>query len=124
MDLVVNQMREFQGILKTINNITKKDGIRWAQKLNIISDSLPKGVWLKRLALDDGVLFIEGSAISKQQKEMINAHSFTSLLKEDKSFLTHLNDLELGSVQRQKIQNLEVADFLITAKVNENSTTQ
>ncbi len=117
VDIILNQLRELQANIKTINQVTKKDGLEWAEKLNIISDSLPKGVWLSKLSLKDNVLFIEGSAVSKQQKEMINVHLFDSNLKSNKNFLEHFKDFEPGSIQRRKIQNMDVADFLITIKL-------
>jgi Tfp pilus assembly protein PilN len=119
VDIILNQLRELQANIKTINEATKKDGLEWAEKLNIISDSLPKGVWLSKLSLKDDVLFIEGSAVSKQQREMINVHLFDSNLKSNKNFLEHFKDFEPGSIQRRKVQNMEMADFLITIKLNE-----
>lgn len=117
VDGVLNQLRELQGNIKTIKDVTKKDGLKWAEKLNIVSDSTPKGVWLKKLSMNDGVFFIDGSAFSKQQKEMINVHMFDSNLKANGSFLKHFKDFEPGSIQRRKIQTMEIVDFLITIKL-------
>lgn len=117
VDQVLTQLRELQNNIKTLNQVTKKDGLKWAEKYNIISDSLPKGVWLKKLSLNDNVLFIEGSAISKMQKEMQSVHQFDANLKANKNFLEYFKDFEPGSMQRRKIQNLDIADFLITIKL-------
>jgi Tfp pilus assembly protein PilN len=115
-DQVLGELRDYQAKIKTVKDMTKSENISWAEKMNILSDSLPKGVWLKKITLSDGVLFIEGSAISKEQKEMINVHTLANNLKTNKRFLDQLNDLELGSIQRQHIQTLEIADFLISTK--------
>lgn len=117
VDLVLDEMRNIQSSIKTINEVTKKDGPVWAQKLNIISDSLPKGVWINKLSLQDNLFFIDGSAISKQQKEMINVHLFDSNLKDNKSFQEYFTDFEPGSIQRRRVQNLDIVDFLITIKL-------
>ena len=119
VDKVIKEMRELQVKHKALEKITMEHRILWAQKLNILSDSMERAVWLTRLRLKDGVFFIEGSAISKQDEEMINVHSFTSALKNEKSFLEKFDDLELGSIQRRYISKTEVADFLITAKITE-----
>jgi len=79
--------------------------------------SLPRGIWLKKIALNDEMLFIEGSAISKEMTEIISINRFTSNLKANKDFIEHFTDLELGSIQRRKIKSVEIADFVITMKV-------
>ncbi len=117
VDSVVNQMRQFQAKNKAIEAISGETSLSWAQKLNILSDSLPRGIWLKKIALTDDMLFIEGSAISKETTEIISINRFTSNLKVDKSFMEHFSDIELGSIQRRKIKSVEIADFVITMKV-------
>ena len=117
VDSVVNEMRVFQGKYKAIEDITGKSDLLWARKLNTLSDSLPRGVWLKKIVLDEKMLFIEGSAISKETTEIMSIHRLTSNLKRDDDFLEHFVDLEMGSMQRRKIKNVEIADFVITMKV-------
>lgn len=117
VDSVVSEMRSLQGKYKSIEEITDKMGVSWGQKLNILSDSLPRGVWLKKVALDEDVLYLEGSAIPKESSEIISIHHFTSKLKQNESFVEHFTDLELGSIQRRRIKSVEIADFVITMKV-------
>ena len=57
--------------------------------------------------------------ISKTKKEIINVHSFTATLKDDQEFMSDFEELDLGSIQRRRIQKIEVADFLITTKIKE-----
>lgn len=117
VDGVIAEMRALQTSHKAIEDVTTGKRIIWSQKLNIISDSLPRGVWLKKIALTDEMFFVDGSAISSENKEMVNIHSLTSALKENKDFMEQLSELELGSIQRRKIQKMEIADFLITTKI-------
>jgi len=117
VDSVVNDMRMLQGKYKAVEDILNKGGVPWSQKLNVLSDSLPRGVWLKKITLKDEMFFIEGSAISKDSNEIISVHHYTSALKESKDFLDHFTDLELGSIQRRRIKNVEIADFVITIKL-------
>jgi Tfp pilus assembly protein PilN len=117
VDSVVSEMRLFQGKYQAIEDISGKSSLSWAQKLNILSNSLPRGVWLKKIALNEKMLFIEGSAISKETTEIISIHHLTSNLKGEGAFLEHFTDLELGSIQRRKIKNVEIADFVLTMKV-------
>jgi len=117
VDSLVNQMRVFEGKYKAIEEIAGKGGLSWSENLNILSTSLPRGVWLKKISLEGEMLFIEGSAISKETTEIISINRFTANLKADKGFSDHFTDLELGSIQRRKIKTVEIADFVITMKV-------
>lgn len=114
---VVNELRVLQGTQKAVQDILPKRKIFWAQKLNILSDSIPRGVWLKRVNLEGDILVIEGSAISTDNEAMINVHQFTSSLKNRQEFLENFNDLELGSIQRRKIKERDIADFMITVRL-------
>lgn len=116
-DEVIAELRKLQGKVKSMEEITLGSNILWARKLNILSDQLPRGVWLKRAALNGRTFFIEGSAISRDQKEIISVHNFTAALKKQQDFLKDFDDLELDSVQRRKIKDIEVADFLITIQL-------
>ncbi|MCA9393381.1 MAG: PilN domain-containing protein [Candidatus Omnitrophica bacterium] len=117
VDGVVNDMRKLQNKHKAIVKVTGGEAIDWAQKLNLISNELPRGVWLTKIALTPEMLFIEGSAISKSQDELINVHKFTSNLKRQSAFMHELTELELGSIQRRSERGIDVADFLITTKL-------
>lgn len=117
VDAVIMQMRSLQNSVKAINEVVKGNRIIWAQKLNTLSDEIPRGTWIRKVALSEGGLFIEGSAISREQKEMISVHTFASNLKAKERFVNDFLELDLGSIQRRKINTVEVADFLITAKL-------
>lgn len=117
VEKVINELRTLQSTQKAVGDILPERKISWSQKLNILSDSIPRGVWLKRVNLEGDVLLIEGSAISTDNEAMINVHQFTSTLKSQREFLEHFNDLELGSIQRRKIRQMDIADFMITVRI-------
>lgn len=119
VDVVKADLKEMKARRKAIEEVTEKQKIVWSKKLNVISDSLPRGVWLKKISLGEEAFFIEGSAISRQKKEMINVHSFAAALKKNKDFLKHLVEVEVGSINRRRINKMEIADFLITTKLEE-----
>lgn len=123
VDVVLGELRQLKSKRDAVAKVSNQKQIIWAQKLNLVSDALTKGVWIRKISLIADLLSIEGSAISRQNDEMINVHSFASSLKDIDSFLSDLTELELGSIQRRSIKNLEIADFLIKAKIkvdNEN----
>lgn len=117
VDAVLGQLRSLQSKVKSIENITGAEDIVWSAKLNDISDSVPRGVWIKSIIGNEQRLVIEGSSVRKVKDEMINVHDFAASLKAQKNFLKNINDLEVGSIQRRNIKNIEVADFSITANV-------
>ena len=118
VDAILGDMRQLQAEFKSIESIAPRNQILWSQKLNIISDQLPHGVWFKRVVFNkDNVFMIEGSTIIKDNAELINVHRFASNLKKDPHFLEGLVNLELGSIQRRGIGHVDIADFLLTAKI-------
>ena len=116
VDGVISEMRSLQGKLQSIGKITRDSQILWSQKLNILSNGLPRGVWLKKISYDRKVLLIQGSAISRQANEMMNAHTLASNLKTDTAFIKGFTDIEMGSIERREINKIEVADFIMTAE--------
>jgi len=117
VDRVTNELRILQGKVKSIETIMVVNKISWAQKMNDISEAIPRGVWLTRIVATKQRLVIEGSAIAKGRDEMINVHTFASNLKGREVFVKNLDNLEVGSIQRRTIKMVEIADFSITAKV-------
>ncbi len=117
VDAVLNDLRTLQGKQKSAAGIIPERKILWSRKLNILSDHLPRGVWVKRVVLEENALLIEGSAISEQGEEMINVHKFIAALQKQDVFLEHFADIELSSIQRRKIKQIDVADFIITARL-------
>jgi hypothetical protein len=63
------------------------------------------------------MLFIEGSAISQNANEIASVSRLISELKGSDDFMADFTELELGSIQRRRIKNVEIADFVITMKL-------
>ena len=114
---MVNHLRALQGTNKAMENIIPDRKVSWAEKLNILSDNIPRGVWVRKVKLEVDVFTIEGSAISADNEAIINVHKFTSSIKGQKEFLKDFADVELGSIQRRKIKQADIADFLITVRL-------
>ena len=117
VDSVITQLRGLEGNRKSTEGILPAQRVLWSQVLNILSDSIPSGVWLRRVTLDKDVLLIEGSSISAHHEEMINVHKFLAALQKQKSFLKNVSELEISSIQRRKIVSVDVADFMLTARL-------
>ena len=113
VDLVIKELRARQERVKAIESIKGGVDIFWAEKLQAISDVLLRGVWLRRFALEDGNVLINGSAVSKHKLEMISVHNFVAKLKEDPSFMKGISAVELESIKSRKVGEISVADFVI-----------
>ena len=116
-DSIKQNLQEVQKEVKSMKDITEGQSSSWSQKLNVISDSLSKGVWLRKVTLNDKQLFIEGSTVSQGQSEIINVGAFVSNMKKDVSFMNDFESIEVDYIQSRKSEGLEVSDFTILAKL-------
>ncbi len=116
-DIIIFELRDLQEKIKSIEKVRTEKRILWSQKLNEISDTLPRGVWLNKMSVNQTVLLIDGSVVSKSKDEMASVSSFASNLKNNSKFMQGLKSLELGSMQRRQIKAVDLADFIITVKL-------
>lgn len=116
-DTVFDEAKILQARMNTLKPMTAERGLGWSKLMNDISDSVPKGVWLKEIALNKKVLTISGSAVSRVQAEMMAAGSFTAALKEKPLVINAFSIVDVDSIQRRDVQGLAVADFTIKAKL-------
>ena len=116
-DVVISELRGLQNEVNSIEKLKTERKILWSQKLNDISDSIPRGLWLNKLSSNETVLLIDGSAVSKAKDEMASVGVLVSNLKSKKTFISGLQNLELGSVQRRPLKSIDVVDFVISVKL-------
>ncbi len=117
VDLVIDEMRNLQGKINSIDKVTNLKRILWSQKLNDVSDCISRGVWLNKVSLDQKILLVDGSAVSKMKDEMVSVGNFTANLKGNKSFMAGLDSIELGSIQRRQVKAIDLVDFVVTVKL-------
>jgi len=115
VDVVITELRSMQNKIKAVKEVTEGKKILWAQKLNEISDALPRGVWLQELSLMEGALFMQGSSVSKNNSEILQVHKLTSNLKNDENFNKDFNSIEMGIHKTHKIGDTSTADFSVDA---------
>jgi len=123
VDVVIGELRDRQARIKTLENM-RGGGLVWAPKLQKISEHLPRGVWLSQFSLENGIVFISGSSVSKHKVEMINVHNFIKQLKEDPAFMKGIVTVELESIKSRQIGEASVADFVIRAALEETQETK
>src|SRR3989338_121464 len=86
-----------------------------AKKLNDLSDSMVSGIWLRSInvKVSKETLIIEGSNIVIGDSGEGSISKFVNSLKENESFSSDFDDNELAKVERRKVQNTEIMDFVI-----------
>ncbi|MBU4304656.1 MAG: hypothetical protein KJ893_03375 [Candidatus Omnitrophica bacterium] len=107
----------------------------WAKALNYISDLTIPGIWLRTFTfekiviseINPGVpgefsrrLKIGATAVSLAHDEMAIIGDFLRNLKTDKDFCRNFKLIELESVLRRKISTVEVMDFTLVCRFNED----
>lgn len=116
-DSIKQNLQEVQKEVKSMKDIMEGQSSSWSQKLNTLSDSLPKGVWLRKISLNEKQLFIEGSTVSQGQSEILNVGNFVSNMKKDPQFMNDFESIEVDYIQSRKTEGLQVSDFTILAKL-------
>jgi len=95
-----------------------------SKKLNDLSDLMVPGVWLRSIDIRKGespsepgvlreALVIEGSSTVSGEKEDGSIGRFVNSLKESAPFSEDFSEIELTKVERKKIRNTEVMDFIV-----------
>ncbi|PIQ82500.1 MAG: hypothetical protein COV76_03375 [Candidatus Omnitrophica bacterium CG11_big_fil_rev_8_21_14_0_20_64_10] len=85
----------------------------WAPRLNLFSDSLVSGLWLRRLKLspEDGVLEVSGSALPEAADRAPALDRYLERIKAHPDFSRFFSRVELGTMAQRRIGDFEVVDF-------------
>lgn len=113
IDELAEQSKGVGKRLKVLDDVSAGYMFNMAYKLNVISDSLPKGVWLSLLTLEGKKIVLKGYAASKQQSELSAPGYFAQNLKKDTSFANDFKTIEVGSLSRSKFNNSDVSEFTV-----------
>jgi len=116
----IERLRRKSALLEDLS----KRRFLWSVKLNSLSDLIPMGIWLTELSLDEmgemRFLTLEGIAMPFKGQEMIALVTrFMDALKNDKRFFFGLEDIELGPIERIKVEEAEVMRFSLICRLKE-----
>lgn len=122
-DRITPEKRQVDEVLSTLNGlrqktilidkIKKENQISWAQKLNVISDVVPSGVWLDRFAIDKEFLLIEGKMIPKKGDQLSSVNMFQKSLKASPVFMKGVKSLDVALTERKKVNTVDLGIFAI-----------
>lgn len=119
VDDVMKELRSRQMRLKTIDSVSDSSGISWAEKLNALSNSLLRGIWLRSIEVGETGVLIYGSSVSKHKLEMITIHNFVKKIKENDMLTKGVVLVELDSIKSRRVGELSVADFVIRIQLEQ-----
>ncbi|MEA3328237.1 MAG: PilN domain-containing protein [Candidatus Omnitrophota bacterium] len=113
-------VKRFRSKERIIDQLTRRKFF-WAEKLNLISDLIPNGVWLTDISFKEtgssGFLTLDGMAIPYKKQEMINLVTlFMKNLKQDSIFYNEFASIKLGPIHRIKIGDVEAMQFSLTCQ--------
>lgn len=115
-----------RGISSKVEVIDKLSASRFnvAKKLNDLSDSMTSGVWLRSIEVEKGesfnepgilreTLVIKGSSVTSGETGEAAIGKFVNSLKENESFSSDFDNIEIAKEERRKVQNTEIMDFVV-----------
>ena len=131
--LISTSNKEAMAIDKSLREISAKVEVadklsnarfNLAKKLNDLSDSMVSGVWLRSLGVkkteasnEPGVssetLVIEGSSIISGDNAELAIGKFVNSMKENASFSSDFDNIEIIKEERKKVENTEIMDFIV-----------
>lgn len=117
IDALGGELKELKQKMNGMSDAVAQKATGWSRRLNIISDSVGRGLWLTQITVEKNVLTIVGCVVSKNQNEVVTVGAFVANIKKDEQFLSDLSSIEVDSVVRGKMGPTDVATFKITAKL-------
>ena len=87
--------------------------ITMADKLHMLSKSLPNGIWFNNLSIEENIFSLKGTVVSLEKKEMGLLNQYLDRLKQNNPFFKDFKSLELGRVKMRTLSGFSVMDFVL-----------
>lgn len=116
IDAIGTEVKDINKKMKIVTGLLTNHTTTWAEKFNIISDQLPKGVWITKITIDPKSMIINGMAVSKQHNEITLVSGLTTNLKNQPRFINDFSSIEVNAINRVKFNTADVSQFTITVK--------
>jgi hypothetical protein len=128
-DEVIRELTSMRTKIDAIDSLIQTR-MSWARKLSDLSDAMTQGVWLKKLWLEKKmelrkeseeasepkqilvkILHLNGSVITAGGDEAAVIGKFIRSLKKNEGFFSDFNEVESVSIQRNRLEEVEIMDF-------------
>ncbi len=90
-----------------------KQGINFSDKLKVMSEVLPAGIWFNHLTIIKKDYILQGSIVSQKGEHMSLLRNFLEQLKKNKVFFSKFRRLELGPVKMREFKGYQIMDFIL-----------
>lgn len=123
VDRMTREYAELEATEKAVERLHHQ--FRWSQKLQQLSGSMVRGVWLRELSLEERqgegtpILILTGTAASPKGDQTALVGRFIRSLNDNKEFFTDFKEVKLESIKRRSIQTLDVMDFKVLCAFRE-----
>ena len=84
-----------------------------SDKMQALSEVLPKGVWFDRLNFNQQKIHLEGSVVSLDKEQMRLLNLFINQLKENYPFFKDTIPVKLGRINMRTLGGFSVMDFVL-----------
>jgi len=91
----------------------------WSERLNILSDVTPEGVWFTDLTLDTAKgLVLQGAAVASSGPEMVTVTRLVQDLGSRPAFAEVFKQIQIGSIKRAQDGPIDLVQFTITCSLD------
>lgn len=119
VDKVLGELNRYREQKKEVKDFQVGTLKIWAPVLNMISDQIPRGVWLSRLTIEEEKILLQGSAIERDTPAVVSVHNFVNNLEEASDGMRMFQSFEMESVQNRTLNQIKLAEFLIQGLIGE-----
>ncbi len=127
----IKQLKSTNAMFSTVTG----QGFLWSKTLNRLSDLLVPGIWFRQISSKKKekpgsdsskpkeyyrLLTINGTVVAVNQDEMSVIGKFIREVKDDPYLKKNFDNVELESVFRKKISDVEVMDFILVCNLKQN----
>lgn len=88
-----------------------------SDKMQILAQALPNGIWFNHLNLKEKELNLKGSVVSLKKDQMSLLNIFLNHLKEDNVFFKDFKRLRLGNMNMRSLGGFSIMDFVLEGEL-------
>jgi Tfp pilus assembly protein PilN len=94
-----------------------KQRITIADKMQVLAQALPGGIWFNQLTLEGKLFSLKGSVVSLQEDQMRLLNSFLGRLKKEAGFFDDFSRLETGRITMRSLAGLSIMNFILEGEL-------
>ncbi len=117
IDGITKDLKDLKAEQGDIERLFSQTFREWSRTLNHFSSELPKGVWFGKLTVEKDEFVLQGSAITRDMDEIVAVNNYENKLQSNKFLQGRFKNFILDTVEKRKVQKVDVADFTIKSVI-------